>query len=263
MTNKSVMPAVFIGHGSPMNALEDNRYTEAWHAFGRSVPRPRAILSISAHWLTRGTLITSMERPRTIYDFGGFPPELSAVRYDAPGAPDLAREIAELVAPIAVAADPASWGLDHGTWSILVHMFPDADVPVVQLSLDASKTPEEHIALGAALDPLRERGVLIMGSGNVVHNLGRIDWGSPEGASDWAESFDESVRSVMTTHPAEIADVVRHPAWSVAVPTDEHFLPLLYLAGLADASSTTAEMLIGGHAYGSLSMTSFVVPGGN
>lgn len=255
------MPALFVGHGSPMNALEHNRFTEAWHAIGRSVPRPRAILAVSAHWMTSVPTVTAMEQPRTIDDFWGFPPELSAVRYPAPGSPELAAEVAELVAPTPVGLDTHEWGLDHGTWSVLVHMFPDADIPVVQLSLATSFAAADHIALGAALNPLRERGVLVVGSGNVVHNLRRIDWSTPDGAFDWAVSFDEAARHLMTSRPADIAELARHPAYGAAVPTDEHLLPLYYLAGMAAAAGVPADVLVGGYAYGSLSMTSYVVPG--
>ena len=255
----SLMPAAFVGHGSPMNTLEHNRYTEAWHAFGRSIPRPRAILAISAHWYVRGTAVTAMERPRTIHDFGGFPDELFAVEYPAAGSPELAELVAEIVEPTAVAKDTGQWGLDHGTWSILVHMFPEADVPVVQLSIDGTKSAEEHVRLGAALAPLREQGVLVLGSGNVVHNLSRIQWGSPEGAFDWAVEYDEAARALMAERPGDVASLERHPRHELAAPTPDHLIPLYYLAGLAAAADTTTEVLVGGYAMGSLSMTSHVL----
>ena len=255
------MPAVFIGHGSPMNTLEHNRYTQAWHDFGRSVAPPRAILVISAHWYINATAVTAMPRPKTIHDFFGFPDELFAVQYPAPGDPALALELAEVVKPIWVGQDVDSWGLDHGTWSVLAHMFPDADVPVVQLSIDASKDISYHASLGAALAPLREDGVLIVGSGNVVHNLRQLEWNNPEGGFDWAHSFDDAAREIMTNRPGDIASLDEHANFRQAVPTPDHFLPLAYLAGLAAATDTNAEVLIGGYAMGSLSMTSYVIPG--
>lgn len=256
----ATMPAVFIGHGSPMNTLEHNRYTMAWHDFGRSILRPRAIVAVSAHWYINATAVTAMPNPKTIHDFFGFPDELFAVQYSAPGDPALAAEIAEVVKPIWVGQDLDSWGLDHGTWSVLAHMFPDADIPVVQLSVDASKEISYHVELGAALAPLRADGVLILGSGNVVHNLRLIQWSNPEGAFDWAQSFDEAAREIMTTRPDGIASLDQHPAYRQAVPTPDHFLPLAYLAGLASAACANAEVLIDGYAMGSLSMTSYVVP---
>ncbi len=254
----ATMPAVFVGHGSPMNTLEHNRYTEAWSDFGRSVPTPRAIVAISAHWYTRGTAVTAMPMPKTIHDFSGFPPELFAVQYPAPGEPALAGEIVELLQPIDVVEDLSEWGLDHGTWSVLAHMFPAADVPVVQLSIDATLTPDDHVRIGAALAPLREQGVLVVGSGNVVHNLGRIQWNNPDGAFDWAEQFDEAARSMMTERPHDIGSLVAHQHYRLAAPSPDHLIPLYYLAGLATVAAP-AEVLIAGYAMGSLSMTSYVV----
>ncbi|HEY8058246.1 MAG TPA: 4,5-DOPA dioxygenase extradiol [Acidimicrobiales bacterium] len=259
MTDVAPMPAAFIGHGNPMNTLEHNRYTDAWRAFGRSVPRPRAVLCISAHWFVNATAVTAMARPRTIHDFFGFPDELFAVEYPAPGLPDLADEVAEVAEPVWVGADADSWGLDHGTWSVLVHMFPDADIPVVQLSINANEPFDYHVDLGARLAPLRERGVLVVASGNVVHNLRAVNWSTPDAGFDWAQRFDEDARVAMTSTPGEIGRLRGHADFAAAVPTPDHYLPLLYLAGLADAAGTPAEILIDGYAYGSLSMTSYTL----
>ena len=242
-----------------MNALENNRFTRAWHDFGASIPTPRAILAISAHWYIDATAVTAMEKPRTIHDFYGFPPDLFAFEYPAPGDPDLAERIIDIAAPIRVGRDVDSWGIDHGTWSVLAHLAPQASIPVVQLSIDATKSLDDHIALGARLAPLREEGVLIVASGNVVHNLGRIDWSRPEGGFDWALSFDTAVRSIIADDPSSLPRVTSHPSYGLAVPTPDHFLPLAYLCGVAAADGETAEVLVGGPAFGALTMTSCTV----
>ena len=256
----SRMPAAFFGHGTPMNAIEHNRYTDAWRAFGAAVSRPRAILVVSAHWFINASAVTAMRAPKTIHDFFGFPPELFALTYPAPGDPQLAAEIADTVQPTWIGQDVDSWGLDHGTWSVLVHAFPDADVPVVQLSINAFEPFDYHLALGAKLAPLRDRGVLIVGSGNVVHNLGRLDGSQPDGGFDWAHRFSERGTEIMTTSPAELPTMQSHRDFRAAVPTPDHFMPLLYLAGLASAANQSAEVLVDGYALGSLSMTSYVLP---
>lgn len=260
MPMTTLMPAAFLGHGSPMNALERNRFTDTWREFGAAVPRPRAILAVSAHWHVDALAVTAMPSPRTIHDFYGFPQSLFDVQYPAPGLPALAEEIADLVSPdFVVGADREAWGLDHGTWSVLVHAFPQADIPVVQLSIDARKPMDWHLALGAKLAALRRQGVLVVGSGNVVHNLRAIDWQQPDAGFDWAQRFDEAARALMAERPHDIATLVSHPDYRKAVPTDEHFLPLFYLAGLSAAAGRPADVLVDGYSYGSLSMTAFAL----
>jgi 4,5-DOPA dioxygenase extradiol len=254
-----LMPAAFIGHGNPMNALETNRYTSAWQALGESVPRPRAILVVSAHWYINATAVTAMPRPRTIHDFYGFPQPLFDVQYPAPGLPELAAEISDLVHPTWVGSDTDSWGIDHGTWSVLLHAFPDASVPVVQLSINADKSFDYHLELGAKLAPLRARGVLIVASGNVVHNLGGMDWDHADDGYDWAQRFNEDAKTRMLTDPTEFAGLDAHRDYRFAVPTPDHFIPALYLAGLAGAGDEDAAVLVDGYAYGSLSMTAYTL----
>jgi 4,5-DOPA dioxygenase extradiol len=265
----ALMPAAFFGHGNPMNALSDNRYTAAWRAFGESVPRPRAILVVSAHWYINATAVTAMPRPRTIHDFYGFPQELFDVQYPAPGLPGLAEEISDVVHPTWVGADIDSWGIDHGTWSVLVHAFPDASIPVVQLSINADKPLDYHLGLGAKLHELRSRGVLVVASGNVVHNLRGMDWNLADDGYDWAQRFDEAAKEQMLTAPAGFAELDAHRDYRHAVPTPDHFIPALYLAGLADAAAVAggsgsgggagAEVLVDGYTYGSLSMTAYTL----
>lgn len=252
----SALPVLFVGHGSPMNTLEINGYTQAWRNAGRALPRPRAILAISAHWFIGATAVTAMERPRTIHDFYGFPEELFAFEYPAPGLPELAEEIAEIAKPTWVGLDRDQWGLDHGTWSVLAHLFPDADIPVLQLSLNALKPMEYHVALGARLAALRERGVLIVASGNVVHNLRRVAWRSESG-EDWAYRFDDAAVSVMAERPGEVRALQEHPDYALAVPTPDHFLPLLYVAGIAAETGMPAAPWLRGCTLGSISMTCF------
>lgn len=255
------MPAVFIGHGSPMNTLEHNRFTEVWADVGETVPRPRAILAISAHWYIGAVAVTAMASPRTIHDFSGFPPELFAFEYPAPGEPDVASHIAHVLhsTGVDVTLDTSAWGIDHGTWSVLAHMYPNADVPVVQLSIDARLPIGDHLAIGSALHALRHEGILVVCSGNVVHNLSLMEWSRPEAGFDWALEFDAAAREIMTTHPERIADLADHPQWRRSVPTPEHFLPLVYLAGLARTAGQCADVLVAGPVFGSLTMTSYML----
>jgi 4,5-DOPA dioxygenase extradiol len=255
------MPVLFFGHGNPMNALSSNRYTEAWWRIGSSVPRPKAILSVSAHWYIRGTAVTAAETPETIHDFHGFPPELFAVRYPASGHPELASRVRDLLAPVEPGID-RSRGLDHGTWSVLRHAFPRADVPVVQLGIDATQPAAFHYDLGKRLAPLREEGVLIVGSGNVVHNLGRMnrDPGAPP--FDWAERFNERVRDHLAGKDhGPLIDYKRMGEDArLSIPTPDHYLPLLYCIGLQEESERIS-FVVDGIDLGSIGMLSVVIGG--
>lgn len=254
------MPAAFLGHGSPMNAIERNRYTEAWREFGATSPRPTAVLAISAHWYVNAIAVTAMPSPRTIYDFSGFPPELSRFHYPVTGSPALARRVGELLDGRDVVQDEDQWGIDHGTWSVLCHVFPQADVPVVQLSIDARLPAADHVEIGRRLAPLREEGVMIVGSGNVVHHLGRISWGREGFGEPWAIEFDEAVREAAESDdPSRVIDVLDRPDAQLSVPTPEHFLPVAYLAGLAAEANRPLRTLVAGCEMGSLSMRSFVL----
>jgi 4,5-DOPA dioxygenase extradiol len=252
-SNDRLMPAVFFGHGSPLNAVQDNAWTRAWREFGRLLPPPLAVLCISAHWYTRATQVTAMAQPRTIHDFSGFPAALQRVQYPAPGAPTLAARVQELLAPAAVSADTA-WGLDHGSWSVLRHVFPRADIPVVQLSIDAGLPPAAHFELGRRLAPLRRQGILIAGSGGLVHDLGRYQPGDPP-PQDWALRAERQLEQrLLDGSVAELVDYHRLGAdVRSGIPTPEHYLPLLYVLG---ASSGPARMLCRGIEGGSISMLS-------
>lgn len=246
-----------------MNALDSNRFTEAWQQFGASVPSPRAILVVSAHWYINATALTAMPSPRTIHDFYGFPQELFDVQYPAPGSPEIAEEIAELAKPAWIGLDRNTWGIDHGTWSVLVHAFPKADIPVLQLSINAAESYDYHLNLGRQLASLRDRGILIIGSGNVVHNLKRVDWHKEDAAFDWNVRFDDAVKEIMLSSPGDLPGVVQHPDYALAVPTEEHFIPLLYLAGLAEAEGKPTRLIAEGYSMGSLSMTAYGLGVGN
>lgn len=259
--HSSRMPAIFFGHGSPMNALQDNRYTQAWEQLGASVAalKPRAILSISAHWYIRGTSVTAMPMPKTIHDFGGFPQALFDVQYPAAGDPALAAQVRDLLAPMSVEMDH-SWGLDHGTWSVLVKAFPKADVPVIQLSIDATQPPEFHFELGRKLASLREQGVLIIGSGDVVHNLRLANWDPQAPARDWAMRFNSSIGASLLA--GDLQKVTDYAALGedgkLSVPTAEHFLPLLYVIGTRQ-DDEVISIPIDGIDMGAISMMSVVV----
>jgi 4,5-DOPA dioxygenase extradiol len=251
------MPVLFVGHGSPMNALEDNAFTAAWRAVAGAIPRPRAILCVSAHWQTDGPHVTAMEQPRTIHDFYGFPPELFRVQYPALGAPWLAERVVALGTAHGIATD-SGWGLDHGTWSVLARMYPGADVPVVQLALDARRSPAEHVALARSLRPLRDEGVLLIGSGNIVHNLRLVRW--EDTAYDWALEFDAKVaQRIEQQDDAALIDYRSlGPGAALAVPTDEHYLPLLYALAQRDPGEAVS-FFAEGVTLGSISMRSLRV----
>jgi 4,5-DOPA dioxygenase extradiol len=230
-SSRETMPVVFVGHGNPLNAIEKNSFADSWRALADAMPRPRSIVAISAHWFVPGTRVTANEQPRTIHDFGGFPRSLYEVAYPAPGAPELAEQVAGLLVPTRVQLD-TNWGLDHGTWSVLVHMYPEADVPVVQLSIDETLTPEEHYALARRLAPLRDEGVLLLGSGNIVHNLQLYSWDRhPVEPYDWAVRFETRLRT--TIEAGEFSTAVSYEALGLdaklCAPTPDHFLPLLYV----------------------------------
>ncbi len=257
--NPDKMPVLFIGHGSPMNAIEDNEFNHKWRVIGESLPKPSAILCVSAHWETRGTSVTAMEKPPTIHDFGGFPKELFNVQYPAPGSPDLAKETRNIIKKTEVGLDE-KWGLDHGTWTVIKHLYPKADVPVIQLSLDYYQTPQYHYDLAKELEPLRNKGVLIIGSGNMVHNLGMVAWdklNTDDYSYDWAqEAKEKMINYIKNNDPHSLIDYKSQGrAFKLSIPTPEHFLPLLYALALKDESEKVS-FFNDKTVAGSLAMTS-------
>jgi len=253
------MPAIFFGHGSPGNVMEENRITTTWRDLGKEIGKPKGVICISAHWFIGGTGVTAMERPRTIHDFGGFPKIMYEMHYDAPGDPALAARVAERLKPIDVALDQ-SWGFDHGTWCVLTKVYPEADVPIVQLSIDARKPPRFHYELGRMLAPFRDEGILIAGSGNIVHNLPEMNWRSQSGGYQWAQRFGDYIRkAIVEDEPDNIVNYAEFGRDAMlSVPTPEHYLPLLYVIGARDAADDIRfenEFV----EYGSLDMTTVVV----
>lgn len=254
---ETVMPVLFIGHGSPMNGIEDNEFSRKWAEMGQTIPVPKAVIVVSAHWFTRGTAVTAMNFPQTIHDFGGFPQALFDAQYPAPGNPELAEETAALLKNIPVELDH-DWGLDHGAWTVLKHMFPKADIPVLQLSIDYTKTPQAHYELARELYVLRKKGVLILGSGNMVHNLRMLSWEMINGGGyDWAIDANEQFKDLILNrhHQPLIGWESLGKVAQLAIPTPEHYLPLLYTLGLqrdSDEVSLFNDKAVGG----SLTMTS-------
>ncbi len=250
------MPVLFVGHGSPMNAIEQNEFTLGWQALGHSLPRPNAILCISAHWETKGTFVTAMEKPQTIHDFGGFPQALFDVQYPAPGSPELAMEIQRNITKTNVGSDD-KWGLDHGTWSVLKIMYPGAEIPVIQMSLDYLQNPQFHYDLGKELASLRRKGILIIGSGNMVHNLRVLDWNKPDQGFDWAQEANAKFKKLITAN--EHQQLINYHSLGheveLAVPSPEHYLPLLYTLGLK-TENEEVSFFNDKSVMGSLSMTS-------
>ena len=259
LSHTDKMPVLFLGHGSPMNAIEENEFVQGFRKVGKEITKPNAILCISAHWETKGTFVTAMENPRTIHDFGGFPRELFQVQYPAPGNPELAKETQQIVTTTEVGLDD-NWGLDHGAWSVIKHMYPNADVPVIQLSLDYRKSPQYHYELARELAALRKKGVLIVGSGNMVHNLRMVAWdklNEVDYAYDWAAEASEKMKKFIQSgdHQSLIQYSQHGRAFNLAIPTPEHYLPLLYSLALADENDEVS--LFNDKAVaGSLTMTS-------
>jgi 4,5-DOPA dioxygenase extradiol len=257
--SSELVPTLFLGHGSPMNALEDNRFVRKFKELGKKLPIPKAIVVVSAHWETKGTYVTATPNPKTIYDFHGFPKELYTIKYPAPGNPALASELTQLVKPERTIQKSMNWGLDHGTWSVLMHLFPQANIPVVQLSLDYTKDASYHYNLAKQLQRLRRKGIMVIGSGNTVHNLGKLAWNkiSEEYAHDWANEADKKINGWIqdNNHKALIDFRRQGKAFDLAIPTPEHFLPLLYVLALKEKNEDV-QLFNDKTIAGSLSMTS-------
>lgn len=258
LSSTGKMPVLFLGHGSPMNAIEENEFVFAFRKLGQELIRPNAILCISAHWETNGTYVTSMQNPRTIHDFGGFPQALFEVQYPAPGSPDLAKETKRIINKTEVGLDD-KWGLDHGAWSVINHLYPNADIPVIQMSIDYTKPPKYHYELAKEINSLRNKGVLIIGSGNMVHNLRKVAWNklNEEFAFDWAIEANEKMKNYILNgnHENLIDFKSQGKAFDLAIPTPEHYMPLLYTLALK-AANETIELFNDKHVGGSLTMTS-------
>lgn len=255
------MPVLFVGHGSPMNAIEDNAFSRKWKEIGRQLPRPNAIICVSAHWETKGTFVTAMSQPKTIHDFGGFPKELFDVQYPAPGNPKLALEIKSTVKGTEVGLDQ-QWGLDHGCWSVVKHLYPNADIPVLQLSIDYTKNPQYHFELARELESLRQKGILIIGSGNMVHNLGMLNWQNQNTGFDWAIEANDRMKQFISE--GDYTQLINYSSqgksFQLAIPTPEHYLPLLYTLGLKgekdDLTFFNEKVMMG-----SISMSSVMIGG--
>jgi 4,5-DOPA dioxygenase extradiol len=253
------MPVLFLGHGSPMNAIQETEFSKGWRTIGQKLPRPNAIVCVSAHWETKGTFVTAMEKPKTIHDFGGFPQALFDVQYPAPGSPSVARETKNRITKTEVGLDQ-QWGLDHGCWSVVKHLYPDADVPVIQLSLDYTKGPQYHYELAKELSSLRNKGILIIGSGNIVHNLGIIDWQNQDQGFDWAIEANTRMKSYITS--GDYAPLINYStqgkAFQLSIPTPEHFLPLLYTLALKNEKDDVT-LFNDKTIMGSIAMTSVMI----
>jgi 4,5-DOPA dioxygenase extradiol len=254
LTENEKAPSLFLGHGSPMNAIEDNVFTRSLVSLGTKLPKPKAIMVVSAHWLTRGTYVSTAQHPETIYDFGGFPPELSQVKYPAPGAPEAARMVVNTIHSTHIEEDP-SMGLDHGAWSVIKYMWPEANVPVFQLSIDFFKSPQWHYDLAQELRVLRSKGIMIITSGNITHNLRKVNFEDREGTPvDWAVDFDESIKKSIENHDHNaIINYQKLSSSSIAVPTNDHYLPLLYTLGTMEKDEAH-EWTYEGFQYGTISM---------
>ena len=258
VSSMTKMPVLFLGHGSPMNAIEENEFVEGWKSIGKTIPKPSAVLCISAHWETRGTFVTSMEKPKTIHDFGGFPEELYEVQYPAPGSPDLALEIKRVITNTQVGLDE-KWGLDHGCWSVVRHLYPNADIPVIQMSMDYYMSAQQHYDLAKELAIFRNKGILIIGSGNMVHNLGLVDWNKLNDTYGFEWAIEAGEKMIKYTLNGEHEKLINYRsqgrAFDLAIPTPDHYLPLLYAVALQDKDDTLTifnDKPVGG----SLTMTS-------